>query len=123
MLTYGHHDTPRAASHLARRKLRVEAAATGPEPVPPGRTWPSWYAARLAAPQPAAEAIPPGGAPLTAPCDATASGSEDAQVMLARGALERLFFCGHHFREFALILYSDGWRVTHDNRVWVSDVA
>jgi hypothetical protein len=72
-------------------------------------------AARLAAPQPAAEAIPPGGGSLAAPCDATASGSEDAQVRLARGAFV-LDFCGHHADEFGLVLLAAGWRVIADNR-------
>ena len=72
-------------------------------------------AARLAAPPPAAGAIPPGHGSLTAPCDATASGSEDAQVRLARGTRE-LSLCSHHFSLHEFELAVQGWRVTHDNR-------
>lgn len=72
-------------------------------------------AARLAAPQPAAEAIPPGRDSLLTPCDATASGSEAAQVRLARGAF-LLDFCGHHFSLYEFELAAGGWRVTADNR-------
>ena len=72
-------------------------------------------AARLSGPQPAAEAILPGQGSLFTPCDATASGSEDAQVRLARGAAV-LDFCGHHADEFGLFLLAAGWRVIADNR-------
>jgi len=72
-------------------------------------------AARLAAPQPAAEAIPPGQGFLFTPCDATASGSEDAQVRLARGA-GVLSLCSHHYYEHELALFTAGWRIVADNR-------
>jgi hypothetical protein len=72
-------------------------------------------AARLASPQPAAEAIPPGQGFLLTPCDATASGSEDAQVRLARGA-GVLSLCAHHFTVHELALFAAGWRIVADNR-------
>ena len=72
-------------------------------------------AARLAAPPPAAEAIPPGQGFLLTPCDATASGSEDAQVRLARGA-GVLDLCGHHADKHGLALIAAGWRIIADNR-------
>jgi len=68
--------------------------------------------ARLAGPGPAAESVSSG--PL-APCDATATGSEDAQVRLTRGRAE-LFLCGHHFHVYELVLLAEGWRITQDNR-------
>jgi hypothetical protein len=71
--------------------------------------------ARLAGKGPAAEQIPPGSRVPLAPCDAAASGSEDAQVRLARGSLE-LDLCGHHADAYGLALTAAGWRVTHDNR-------
>lgn len=64
---------------------------------------------------PAAEMIPPGARTWLASCDATASGSEDAQVRLARGVLE-LSFCGHHADRYELALLAAGWRVIADNR-------
>jgi hypothetical protein len=71
--------------------------------------------ARLAGKGPAAEQIPHGlRVPLT-PCDATASGSEDAQVQLAKGSQE-LALCSHHADAYGLALTAAGWRVTHDNR-------
>jgi hypothetical protein len=72
-------------------------------------------AARLAAPPPAAEAIPPGQGFLFTPCDATASGSEDAQVRLARGA-GVLSLCAHHYSKHELALLAAGWRIVSDNR-------
>ena len=71
--------------------------------------------ARLAAPRPAAGAIPPGQGFLLTPCDATASGSEDAQVRLARGAAV-LDLCSHHYSKLELALLAAGWRVIIDNR-------
>jgi hypothetical protein len=71
--------------------------------------------ARLAAPRPAAGVIPPGRGVLFTPCDATASGSEDAQVRMARGAAV-LDLCGHHAGEYGLALLAAGWRVIIDNR-------
>ena len=68
-------------------------------------------AARLAAPPPAAEAILPGQGSLTVPCDATASGSEDARVRLARGTRE-LSLCSHHFAVHGLALLAAGWQIT-----------
>ncbi len=72
---------------------------------------------RLAAPGPAAEKIPaPGGSGARlAPCDATASAAEDAQVRLARGR-DVLDLCAHHFDEYGLELLANGWHITHDNR-------
>lgn len=64
---------------------------------------------------PAAEAIPSGFRAPLAPCDATASGSEDGQVRLARGRQE-LSLCGHHADLYALSLIAAGWRIAHDNR-------
>lgn len=64
--------------------------------------------------RPVAEELPVGG-PWLAPCDATASGSEDAQVRLARGR-DELFMCAHHFEEHELALLTAGWQVTQDNR-------
>jgi hypothetical protein len=72
-------------------------------------------AARLSGPQPAAEAIPLTVRPRVIPCDATASGAEDAQVGLRLGPLA-LFFCAHHYREFEIVLVASGWRVVIDNR-------
>jgi hypothetical protein len=71
--------------------------------------------ARLAAGMPAAEKTPSRLWVPLAPCDATASGSEDAQVRLVRG-LSELALCAHHYGELELILAAAGWRVTHDNR-------
>lgn len=72
--------------------------------------------ARLAGNGPEAEQLPAAGLRiLLAPCDATASGAEDAQVRLVR-ELSELAFCGHHYGELALALLAAGWRVTHDNR-------
>jgi hypothetical protein len=71
--------------------------------------------ARLAGQGPAAEMIPAGLRVPLAPCDATASGAEDAQVRLAKGSAE-LFLCAHHFGELEFALAVSGWRVTHDNR-------
>lgn len=53
------------------------------------------------------------------PCDATASGAEDAQVRLARG-LRELTLCSHHYGEHALALIAAGWHVTNDNRALLS---
>jgi hypothetical protein len=63
-------------------------------------------------PGPAAESIPPGPLPK---CDATASGSEDGQVQLARGLL-MLTLCAHHAAEYGLALVAAGWHVTRDDR-------
>lgn len=71
--------------------------------------------AKLAGKGPAAEQIPPRLRVPLAPCDATASGSEDAQVALAKGRLE-LALCSHHYEQLELVLAAAGWRVTHDNR-------
>lgn len=49
------------------------------------------------------------------PCDATASGAEDAQVRLTRG-LDELAFCAHHASIYELALAAKGWQITHDNR-------
>ncbi len=65
-------------------------------------------------PGPVAEQIRPGPG-LLAPCDATASGAEDAQVRLARG-LFVLDLCSHHLAEHELDLVAAGWHITHDNR-------
>ncbi len=48
-------------------------------------------------------------------CDATASGSEDAQVRLARN-LGELAFCHHHYSALEFVLAAAGWQVTHDFR-------
>jgi hypothetical protein len=50
------------------------------------------------------------------PCDQDASGSEGAQVVLAKGKLV-LALCGHHFRASELDLAAAGWRITHDSRI------
>ena len=71
--------------------------------------------AKLAGKGPAAEQVPAGLWVLLAPCDATASGAEDAQVQLAKGRLE-LSLCSHHYQELELILAAAGWRITRDNR-------
>jgi hypothetical protein len=73
--------------------------------------------AKLTGKGPAPEQIPPGGLwiPL-GPCDATASGAEDAQVCLSRGRAEELALCAHHFCELEFILAIAGWRVTRDYR-------
>jgi len=73
----------------------------------------------LAVSQPAAEALPPGPYVLLPSCDATASGSEGAQVRLVRGRAV-LFFCGHHASRHELALIAAGWRVTDDNRRFLS---
>lgn len=71
--------------------------------------------ARLAGNGPEAEQIPAApGIPL-APCDATASGSEDAQVRFVR-ELSELALCAHHADLYALALIAAGWQITHDNR-------
>jgi hypothetical protein len=63
----------------------------------------------------AAEDIPAGTHIPLGPCDATASGSEDAQVRLARrGSV--LCLCGHHAAMYELTLAVSGWEVTWDNR-------
>ena len=49
------------------------------------------------------------------PCDATASGSEDAQVQLRR-ELDEICLCGHHHRALETVLEASGWVITHDNR-------
>jgi hypothetical protein len=49
------------------------------------------------------------------PCDATASGSEDGQVQLARG-LRVLTLCAHHAAGHELALVAAGWHVTRDDR-------
>jgi hypothetical protein len=71
--------------------------------------------ARLAGQGPAAEQLPRGPRLPLAPCDATASGAEDAQVRLAKGSRE-LLLCGHHYAGLASALAGSGWQVTHDNR-------
>jgi hypothetical protein len=72
-------------------------------------------AARLSGSQPAAEALPPAPRPRMVPCDATASGSEDAQVGLRRGPLT-LSLCSHHANKYELVLLAAGWRIVIDNR-------
>lgn len=72
------------------------------------------WADNLAGP-PAAENIPRALAAWLGPCDATASGSEEAAVQLARGQ-EEIALCGHHFGELELTLAAAGWQITHDNR-------
>jgi hypothetical protein len=65
--------------------------------------------------RPATENIPAGTHIPLGSCDATASGSEDAQVRVARvGSV--LALCSHHYREMEAALAVSGWRVTWDNR-------
>jgi hypothetical protein len=71
--------------------------------------------ARLAGNGPAAEQITHEPRVPLAPCDATASGSEDAQVQLAKGSQE-LALCSHHADLLGLALIAAGWRITCDNR-------
>jgi hypothetical protein len=71
--------------------------------------------AKLTGKGPAAEQVPSGLWIPLAPCDATASGAEDAQVHLVRGRLE-LSLCSHHYSELEFALIVAGWRVVHDNR-------
>lgn len=71
--------------------------------------------AKLAGRGPEPEQLPPRLRIPLAPCDATASGSEDAQVRLAKGRLE-LALCAHHYEQLELVLAAAGWRVTQDNR-------
>jgi hypothetical protein len=67
--------------------------------------------------RPAAENIPAGTHIPLGACDATASGSEDAQVRLARrGAASVLSLCAHHYSELEFALAVAGWQVTWDNR-------
>ncbi len=49
------------------------------------------------------------------PCDATASGSEAAQVQLVRGPAG-LALCSHHYALYEIALAASGWKITHDNR-------
>ena len=65
--------------------------------------------------RPAAEDIPAGLPLPLGPCDATASGSEDAQVRLARGR-RVLALCAHHRCSTSCALAVAGWQVTWDNR-------
>ncbi len=71
--------------------------------------------AKLAGRGPAAEQVTPGLWFPLGSCDATASGSEDAQVQFTRGQLT-LNFCQHHTCLYELVLAADGWQITHDNR-------
>ena len=71
--------------------------------------------ARLAGEPPAAESIKAGVIVPLGPCDATASGAEDAQVRLVRERAESCR-CGHHYQGMEYMLAAAGWRVTHDNR-------
>lgn len=71
--------------------------------------------AKLAGKGPGPEQIPARPRTPLAPCDATASGSEDAQVRLAKGRLE-LALCAHHYEQLEYVLAAAGWRVTQDCR-------
>ena len=70
--------------------------------------------------------LAPDGKPATAqpassfwlplgPCDATASGAEDAQVRLTRG-LDELALWAHHYAGLETALSAAGWVISHDNR-------
>lgn len=72
--------------------------------------------ARLADRGPPAEEKFPARVRFSLPqCDATASGSEDAQVQLTRGPAE-LALCAHHFALYEIALHASGWKISHDNR-------
>jgi len=64
---------------------------------------------------PAEEKIAPGMRVPPGPCDATASGSEDAQVWLAKGRFV-LALCAHHASLYGRALIAAGWQVTRDYR-------
>ena len=80
-------------------------------------TTPACYAvtAKLAGKGPAPEQVPARLWIPLGPCDATASGSEDAQVRLEKGR-SVLSLCAHHASLYELVLIAAGWRVTQDNR-------